>query len=105
METNLSPYTYQFRAMGSQIQLWLEYPDPDEIEQVFTSVQEYFNEVERALSRFQPASELTLLNGRSGQWVAISPLLWDVISEALALATLTDGLYDPTLLNALEAEA
>ena len=103
MDIDLRTHNHQFRAMGSQIQLWLDCPDPDAAAQAFAPVQAYFDEVEAALSRFQPDSELSRLNRRTGQWVTISLLLWDVLLKALALAELSDGLYDPTLLAALEA--
>ena len=91
-----------FRAMGCQIELWLE---ADEVTAVaaFDAVEKLFAENERALSRFSPTSELSRLNGRSGEWTPVSDLLWDVLEEALIWAAETDGLFDPTCLNALEA--
>jgi thiamine biosynthesis lipoprotein len=62
-----------------------------------------FAAFERVLSRFDPASELARLNRRTGEWVAVSPLLWSVVDAALAMAEETAGLFDPTLLAALEA--
>ncbi len=103
MDIYLIAHNHQFQAMGCQIQLWLDCADPDLAERLFAAVENHFAEGEKALSRFQPQSELSQLNGRTGQWVTVSPLLWDVLTEALALAELTDGLYDPALLGALEA--
>lgn len=96
-------HNHTFRAMGSQIQLWLDGVDAGTAERLFVRVENYFSEMERALSRFLPQSELSRLNNRTGHWVEVSVLLWDVLAEALALAELTDGAYDPTLLGALEA--
>ncbi|MCB8968546.1 MAG: FAD:protein FMN transferase [Ardenticatenaceae bacterium] len=62
-----------------------------------------FRHHEQILSRFRADSELSLLNGRSAQWVPVSPLLWQTLTTAISLAELTDGLFDPTLLPALEA--
>jgi thiamine biosynthesis lipoprotein len=42
------------------------------------------------------------LNARSGKWVRVSTPLWLVIEKALQLAQETGGLFDPTLLTALE---
>ncbi|MCP4418154.1 MAG: FAD:protein FMN transferase, partial [Chloroflexi bacterium] len=94
--------TYSFRAMGSQISLWLE-AEPHIVATAFAQVEALFAENERTLSRFLPESELSQVNGRSGQWVSVSNLLWDVLAEALAGAEATDGLFDPTMLTALEA--
>ncbi len=60
-----------------------------------------FAEWEQCLSRFLPESELSRLNRRAGEPVAVSALLWNVLTTALAAARATDGLYDPTLLYQL----
>ncbi len=91
-----------FRAMGSHIQLWLEGDEPT-ARVAFRSAQGLFEGVERVLSRFNPASELSRLNARPGEWVGVSPLMWHVLGRALAMAEQTGGLFDPTVLPALEA--
>lgn len=105
MTKMLSPdwQTHRFRAMGSEIALWLE-ADATAAGTAFTQVEALFAANEAALSRFRPDSELSQLNERAGgEPVPVSPLLWDVLTDALALARVTDGLFDPTLLAALEA--
>jgi thiamine biosynthesis lipoprotein len=101
MNTLSTPST-TFRAMGSQINVWL---DAEEVaaEEAFADVKNLFDENEQALSRFLPDSELSYLNGRTGQWTTVSPLMWHMLQEALIWADATGGLFDPTLLNALEA--
>jgi thiamine biosynthesis lipoprotein len=94
--------SHQFRAMGSHIVLWLE-ADEMTARPAFGRAQALIAEAERVLSRFGPQSELSKLNARPQQWVPVSPLLWDVITQALALAEVTGGLFDPTVLPALEA--
>ena len=88
--------------MGSQIDLWLD-ATYEEAEAAFADVEKLFARVEEALSRFKPESELSQLNARPGKWVRVSPLLWEVLNLALEMSRATDGLFDPTLLNALEA--
>ena len=93
---------HRFRAMGSTIVLWLE-ADAATAGRAFARVEELFATNEAALSRFRPESELSRLNQSAGRgFVPVSPLLWDVLTDALALARITDGLFDPTLLAALE---
>lgn len=58
---------------------------------------------ESQLSRFLPESDLSRLNAQSGQSVAVSSLLWQVLNAALDAASVTDGLYDPAILDALES--
>ncbi len=94
--------SYTFRAMGSQIGLWLD-TNPETAAAAFTQVEALFAFNERVLSRFLPESELSQLNGRAGQWVPVSDLLWNVLCDAVLQAEATNGLFDPTLLNALEA--
>src|SRR5690606_19870580 len=60
-------------------------------------------EAERCLSRFDVNSELSRVNARAGRWVGVSSLLWKVLAAALAMADETGGLFDPTVLPALEA--
>ena len=60
-----------------------------------------FEETERALSRFLAESELSALNRSAGRPFRASPLLLQAVTAALAAARETDGLFDPTVLNAL----
>ncbi len=64
-------------------------------------VKELFEEVEASLSRFRPESELSRLN-RQGQLEEASTLLYNTVSLALDMARLTNGIFDPTILTALE---
>lgn len=93
---------HSFRAMGTNIRLWIE-ADPATAGQALADAEALFREVERALSRFDPTSELCRLNEQAGQWVKVSKTLWVVLNAALEFAESTDGLFDPTVLNALKA--
>ena len=58
---------------------------------------------ERALSRFDAASELSLLNRESGNWVPAGERLREALRLALAARRDTGGRFDPTILPALVA--
>lgn len=58
---------------------------------------------ERALSRFDPASDLSRLNEARGAWVEIGPRLVDALRVALRAREVTGGRFDPTILPALVA--
>ncbi len=58
---------------------------------------------ERALSRFDPTSDLSRLNGAGGDWVRVDPRLVDALAAALRAREVTDGKFDPTILPALVA--
>jgi thiamine biosynthesis lipoprotein len=70
---------------------------------VADQVEARFREVEGVLSRFRPDSELSLLNRAGGHPFRASPLLREVLAGALEAARRSDGLFDPTLLQAMEA--
>jgi len=53
--------------------------------------------VDLACSRFRPDSELAAAEAAAGTWVAVSPLLADLVGAALRAARLTDGDVDPTV--------
>ncbi len=57
----------------------------------------WFRQVEQACSRFDPDSELSSLCRRPGKTIAVSPLLFEAVRFALAVAGETDGAFDPTV--------
>ena len=58
-------------------------------------VDEILDEVELAASRFRPDSEVRRLRG--GRPTAVSPMLADLLTEALTAARRTGGAVDPTV--------
>lgn len=87
------------RAMGSDLAIlaWGEHPD--------VALRWAIDETERleaCWSRFRPASELSALNASAGHGpFACSPLLWAAVSRAAIAWQRTDGLFDPTVHDAL----
>ena len=71
----------------------------DELE----AVRDLFERLEETFSRFRASSELNLVNGGPGEFVAVSPLFARTLALALDSARRTDGLVDPTLGTAIEA--
>lgn len=61
-----------------------------------------FERLEATFSRFRSDSELTRVNLRAGQPVEVSEDFKAVLEFALEGARLTGGLFDPTMLEALE---
>ena len=57
----------------------------------------WFQAIESSCSRFDPTSELSQLSTRIGTSVRVSPLLFEAVRYALAVATETDGAFDPTI--------
>src|SRR5512139_3473130 len=90
----------EFRAMGCHMAAVL---DTDRAAASLKVVPAWFEAWEQIFSRFRADSELSQLNQRAGQWTRVSASLWEVVHLALVAARWTDGLYSPTILNALEA--
>lgn len=57
--------------------------------------------VDRTYSRFRDDSELSRLQAEAGHWTTVSPLLWQAITTAIAVARDTDGAVDPTVGRAM----
>jgi thiamine biosynthesis lipoprotein len=58
---------------------------------------EWFFEIERRCTRFDPTSELMQLTGRAGEPVPASPILYEAVQFAVALAEETLGAFDPAV--------
>jgi len=91
----------EFCAMNTDIVLAAEGNAP-EIAHAFADARELFNTYEARLSRFLDTSELSRLNRSNGAWFAASGDLYELVKLASDLSDETQGLFDPTILDALE---
>ena len=89
---------HAFRAMGTDIELFLR-PTSGGTSNAFEAVELEFERLEQLMSRFREDSELSRLN-RAGALVVSSELA-HVIDLALTARSLTGGLFDPCVHNAL----
>jgi FAD:protein FMN transferase len=64
-------------------------------------VRAVFAEIERRLSRFDPSSDLSRLNADPRERVPVPTLLRSAVAAALRAASVSCGLVDPTLLEAV----
>jgi thiamine biosynthesis lipoprotein len=72
-------------------------------EAVALTVEVVFAREEARFSRFRGDSELTRVNTAAGWWVSVSPGFEALTLLALEQAAATDGLFDPTVLDAVIA--
>ena len=53
--------------------------------------------LDRMMSDYRPDSELRQLSAARGSWQNVSPELYDVLERAVAIASATDGAFDPSV--------
>ena len=86
--------------MGTLVTIHVVRPGTDDaIERAFG----WFREIEARCSRFDEQSELVQLTTRVGVPVPSSPILFEGVRFALAVAEDTDGAFDPTIGHRMEA--
>ncbi len=88
----------EFRAMGCRM---LALVESDESPPALDQLPEQFEQWEQVLSRFRSDSELCELNRRSGQTVVVSQVLWEVFEASRQAESLTGGLVNPLISEAL----
>ena len=96
-------FTHQFRAMGTEVSLWLWHANESTAQQALCQIEQFFTQTEARLSRFKANSELSHLNRSAGKPFAASPLLFELVETALTWRKRTGGIFDPTVLQALLA--
>lgn len=93
--------TLEFEAMNTHVLLAAE-GDAAQVAQGLAWARAQIWKREAQFTRFRETSELCALNRASGSWFNASPELYEVMQAAYALHEETDGLFDPSILNALE---
>ena len=91
--------TASSRALGTTVQVAVT--DDTDLEAAMSAVLAWLAQLDMAASRFRADSELTRLNAADGAPLHVSPLLAQVISVALDVAAMTDGIVDPTVGSAM----
>ncbi|MDQ3856594.1 MAG: FAD:protein FMN transferase [Chloroflexota bacterium] len=89
--------------MNTDIKVVVYAADTQEAGAVLDSVEALFASSESTLSRFRADSELSAPNRSTGRPIAVSSVLFEVVREARDWAELSGGIFDPTILWALEA--
>ncbi len=90
-------------ALGGGIALTLvSNVSAGELNKLFTVLWHYIYVFEKSFSRFIPMSELSLFNRSAGLQMSISPGFKQLLESAKSMAEITDGLYNPFILPALQ---
>lgn len=99
----LRRFSRSFRAMGTDVQLWLWSDHEQRANQALAAGERFFAQTEARLTRFDPNSELSRLNRAAGQPFGASSLLYGLAADALAWRERTGGIFDPAVLHSLIA--
>ena len=88
-----------FRAIGTTATVVV--CDPHRVDSAESILRDELEAIDLACSRFRPDSELEYLHSRAGTSVTVSPLLFEALEVAVAVAERTHGAVDPTVGNAM----
>ncbi len=94
------PGRLHLRALGTTVTLAVT--DTEVLSAAEAVLRDELDAIDRACSRFRPDSEIWRLY-RDGRPVQASPLLYEAVSIACAVAERSGGAVDPTVGNAVEA--
>jgi thiamine biosynthesis lipoprotein len=94
----MSELERRLELFGTQVRILVGPRD----QQAARQVERRLRRQHRLLTRFEPSSELSLLNADPRDAVPVSAELGDALRAAIRTAELTDGLVDPTLLEPVE---
>jgi thiamine biosynthesis lipoprotein len=89
-----------FRAIGTTATVIVL--DPHQADRAEAMLRREIDAIDRACSRFRPDSELAYLHRHAGRPVVVSPLLFEALEVAVAVAERTHGAVDPTIGNAMD---
>jgi thiamine biosynthesis lipoprotein len=81
----------------------VEQADKEPASRALAAARREVTDCERALSRFDPRSDLWRLNGAGGSWIPVDERLVEALTAAIVARADTDGRFDPTILPALAA--
>jgi len=101
--TGVREFSRHFRAMGTEVDVWLWSSHEQRAQNALQAVERFFAKSESRLSRFRRDSELSRLNRSAGQPFDASPQLYNLVEQALFWRDRTGGIFDPAILPALVA--
>lgn len=91
----------KFNALGTEIVLLAQLPQSKSY--ILDTAEAKIFELENRLSRFKANSELSMFNNFPGGAYEASPLFIDIIKRCQNYYHSTNGLFDPTIIDILEA--
>jgi thiamine biosynthesis lipoprotein len=83
--------------MGMPVRIVVHAPDDEVARRAARAAFARIAILEGTMSDYRPQSELRRLEGRAGEWVAVSVELFDVLGRALQVSRKSGGAFDPTV--------
>ena len=96
-------HEHHFRAMNTDVGAWVWSAEAPAAQRVLAETERFFREAHARFTRFDAASELSALNAARGAPFAASPQLFEVVRLAARYFDATGGLFNPSIIGALEA--
>jgi thiamine biosynthesis lipoprotein len=95
----LRRYTFDRGLFGTEFRQIFYAPNDSIAQRVRRAVDARMDSLNVVMSDYLDGSEINRLSATagSGQWVSVSPALFDVLSRAVSIANASDGLFDPTV--------
>ncbi len=93
-----APVWTSFPTLGTTAVVGAE---PDQLDAAVHTVVRVLDDIDRACSRFRADSDLSRLNEAGGAWTTVDRLLVEAVDVALRAATVTGGIVDPTVGEAM----
>ena len=86
-------------TMGTTYRVkWLSNQGTEGTQEIRAGIDDQLEDINRRMSTYLPDSELSRFNRSSGSdWFAVSVTTAEVVKEALRIADLTQGAFDPTI--------
>lgn len=91
--------------MNTVITLTVIKTPADRTAEITDAIEDGFGEFDRIVkqyTRFQPTSELSVMNANSGKWFEVTAEFFMLIEQMLKLSRETNGAFDPTVIDFLE---
>jgi thiamine biosynthesis lipoprotein len=75
--------------------------DTDDLDAAVLAIRSELDDIDRTCSRFRADSDVSLVNDAGGAWTTVDRLLVEAVEVALRAASITGGLVDPTVGDAM----
>ncbi len=96
-------HEHHFRSMNTDVSAWLWHAESRAAALALSAVEVFFQAAHTRFTRFESSSELSALNAAQGQAFAVSAQMFEVVELAARYSAKTNGLFNPTIIGALEA--